>query len=562
MEGSADKRPPTIDGSQNRDRTRDQAVLGGCSLSLNLHQRPSVEAGNPDQFAIRIEFVENLDPGFATPEEDLSWGRLQIWADGQNLCEYVDRSEVRKAVEWYLLPTLEWLAEVWDFLLHEQRPPVSNSGETAWQSLAETNRPERFDRAGEWDVTADESHTLWTLRHCLRTCRFGGLFPDIIIRRWQDEVEFSWGESAQVGAPPDFRFLHGYGTARVSPDNVSKALYDLLRQAVTALAEEAPQSQRLSALQDRVTKIASAERQQYRTALLAGIGARPEDWLKKWGSLRKRLEVECGSFHRSITRWFEPAVGNSLCVSGTCEAAVMFGSAAPTLTEGDVLAIATYLVKSSDKRPSSRWTSLAKDPQPLRPGTSPWTDGYRLAQLFAQKMPIRHKHNGSVDIEGHLEKLGVSVTDVELEDATISGLAIQPAQAAPQILVNRRDPRCEFPSGKRFTLAHELCHLLHDREQGRNLAMISGPWAPRDLEKRANAFAAALLMPPELLKKGVHIDEALAFESLVILAKRLEVSPDALAHHLKNCGLISEATRDILLSQLVNRPDSAIARGS
>jgi len=25
--------------------------------------------------------------------------------------------------------------------------------------------------------------------------------------------------------------------------------------------------------------------------------------------------------------------------------------------------------------------------------------------------------------------------------------------------------------------------------------MISGPWAPRDLEKRANAFAAALLMP-------------------------------------------------------------------
>jgi Zn-dependent peptidase ImmA (M78 family) len=235
----------------------------------------------------------------------------------------------------------------------------------------------------------------------------------------------------------------------------------------------------------------------------------------------------------------------------------MFGSASPTITEGDVLAIATHLVKSSDKRPSPRWTSLAKDPQPLRTGASPWTDGYRLAQQFTEKMPIRHKHNGAVDIEGHLEKLGVAVTDVELEDATISGLAIQAAQAAPQILVNRRDPRCEFPSGKRFTLAHELCHLLHDRAQGRNLAMISGPWAPRDVEKRANAFAAALLMPPDLLKKGVHIDETLAFESLVILAKRLEVSPDALAHHLKNCGLISEATRDILLSQLVNRTDSA-----
>ena len=83
--------------------------------------------------------------------------------------------------------------------------------------------------------------------------------------------------------------------------------------------------------------------------------------------------------------------------------------------------------------------------------------------------------------------------------------------------------------------------------------MISGPWAPRDLEKRANAFAAALLMPPELLKKGLHSDDDLEFEGLLVLAKRLHVSTDALAHHLANCNLISEATRDVLLAQLVNR---------
>jgi Zn-dependent peptidase ImmA (M78 family) len=86
--------------------------------------------------------------------------------------------------------------------------------------------------------------------------------------------------------------------------------------------------------------------------------------------------------------------------------------------------------------------------------------------------------------------------------------------------------------------------------------MISGPWAPRELEKRANAFAAALLMPPDLLKKGVRSDEELDFESLLALAKHLEVSTDALAHHLENYGLISEATRDVLLAQLVNRSAS------
>lgn len=137
--------------------------MGGYSVSLKLHQRPALEAGDPNQFAMRVEFVPNLDAGFASPEEDVSWGRLQIWVAGRNLCEHVDRGEVRKAVEWYLLPALEWLAESWDFLLHEQRMPVSNAGETAWQSLAETNRPERLERAGSWDMAADQAHTLWTL---------------------------------------------------------------------------------------------------------------------------------------------------------------------------------------------------------------------------------------------------------------------------------------------------------------------------------------------------------------------------------------------------------------
>ena len=46
---------------------------------------------------------------------------------------------------------------------------------------------------------------------------------------------------------------------------------------------------------------------------------------------------------------------------------------------------------------------------------------------------------------------------------------------------------------RRFTLAHELCHLIHDRGYGARLAIASGPWAPADVEQRANAFAAMLL---------------------------------------------------------------------
>lgn len=440
--------------------------------------------------------------------------------------------------------------EVVGFLLHEQRPPVSNSGDTGWQSLAETYRPERFERAGDWDVIADAADTTWTSNHCLRTCRFGGLFPDVVIRRWRGEIEFSWGESSQAGAPEGFRFLHGLGTARVTPDHVAKPLYELLRQAVEALVDEQPTSNRLLTLQSQIAEIASADRQRNRTAILAGLGPRPDEWFRRWDALRNTLENRCGAFKESLKRWFEPDEGDLLCVSGSCEAALMFGSASPNLTDADVLTIATHLVKASTKKSSSKWSTLASDPQPLRTDESPWTDGYRLAQLWREKANIRHKRGGAVDVEEHLERLGVLVTDIQLDDAATSGLAVLPEQGAPQIFVNRRDPRCEFPSGKRFTLAHELCHLLHDRSHGRNLAIISGPWAPRELEKRANAFAAALLMPPDLLKKGVGDGSDLDFESLLALAKRLEVSPDALAHHLENCGLINEAARDILLAQL------------
>ncbi len=463
---------------------------------------------------------------------------------------------MRKAVEWYLLPTLEWLAESWDFLLHEQRAPVSNAGETAWQSLAVTNRPERFERSGSWDAAADETHTRWTSNHCLRTSRFGGLFPDVVIRRWRDEVEFSWGETPQVGAPDGFRFLLGSGTMRVSPDAVAGPLFEVLRQAVETLVEEQPESGRLLTLRKQIADIANADRQIGRTALLAGLGATPGDWLKRWQTLRDKLETECSGYKESIKKWFEPMAGNRLCVVGSCEAAVMFGAASPTLNEGDVLTIATHLVKSSGKKPSAKWSALANEPQPLRAGESPWTDGYRLAEEWTAKAGIRHKRDGAVDVEEHLEKLGVAFTDIELDDAATAGLAVQPESGTPHIFVNRRNPRCEFPSGKRFILAHELCHLLHDRAHGRNLAMISGPWAPRDLEKRANAFAAALLMPPELLRKGLGSDDDLDYRGLLALAKRLHVSTDALAHHLANCGLISEAARDVLLAQLVNRQDA------
>ena len=81
----------------------------------------------------------------------------------------------------------------------------------------------------------------------------------------------------------------------------------------------------------------------------------------------------------------------------------------------------------------------------------------------------------------------------------------------PCSLLNVDHPTYDTYSGRRFTLAHELCHLLYDRSYGWQLAIASGPWAPRDLERRANAFA--------------------------------KTSPTATIEHLGNLGFLDEADR-------------------
>jgi Zn-dependent peptidase ImmA (M78 family) len=100
-------------------------------------------------------------------------------------------------------------------------------------------------------------------------------------------------------------------------------------------------------------------------------------------------------------------------------------------------------------------------------------------------------------------------------------------------------------------VAHELCHILYDRGYGNSLAIASGPWAPPAVEKRANAFAAMLLMPRSLLRERIaHLARPLTTpEDVASLARGLGVSYTSLLPHLYNVGLMEEETMSALLEQ-------------
>ena len=95
------------------------------------------------------------------------------------------------------------------------------------------------------------------------------------------------------------------------------------------------------------------------------------------------------------------------------------------------------------------------------------------------------------------------------------------------------------PTRQRFTMAHELGHLLAGDADGVRIDRdVMAPGTRRDhVEMRANAFAAAFLMPAQLF--GAPVDQ----HRFVRLLGELTVSPSALAWRLFSLGLIDEETR-------------------
>lgn len=108
------------------------------------------------------------------------------------------------------------------------------------------------------------------------------------------------------------------------------------------------------------------------------------------------------------------------------------------------------------------------------------------------------------------------------------------------------------PRRQRFTLAHECGHmLLHQKNDGAimvdreiNFRNRTSSLAIDPVEIEANAFAAALLMPEDLIE--LHVEDVLrqpdvtSRERLIInLARRFDVSTEAMGYRLINLGIYS-----------------------
>jgi Zn-dependent peptidase ImmA (M78 family) len=120
----------------------------------------------------------------------------------------------------------------------------------------------------------------------------------------------------------------------------------------------------------------------------------------------------------------------------------------------------------------------------------------------------------------------------------------------PAILVNAAsDIRPAHRFGLRFVLAHELGHLLADRVGALPAAEVLGGRIVPEVEQRANAFAAELLLPREAAA-GMY-RQATSLEAAVrSLVEHFDVSRLVAKTQIKNSNVASAPDLEEIQSAL------------
>jgi len=223
----------------------------------------------------------------------------------------------------------------------------------------------------------------------------------------------------------------------------------------------------------------------------------------------------------------------------------MFGCLSPSISTGDIDTLTDELLMESTSI-SPKLLDLSRY-EPLDQTIRPWAQGYNLAQRTYRQLKALWDFNDIVPIRHVLKDLGVPVRVVSLLDKDIRAVSVESHKPnSIFILMNKSCPLNSKETGQRFSLAHELGHLLFDRDKALQMAVASGSWAPPELEKRANAFAAMLLMPPEVIDQNLppsgktwtrtHIEE---------LALTLECGFVALLEHLVNLDYLPSSMAQV-----------------
>lgn len=478
--------------------------------------------GDPDRFEISARWLEDRESRERLPRAyGWSMGELLVKVGGVTLTEHRIDGEPRDAIQWYLGPVVAWMLSQWKWLMHEEAYTWSTRSGDPAAFTVEADLERYMGSEFPRDREVYKQVTAWWMRHALRSADPSALYPHIFIRRVEDEVEVSWLDKQPEFAPQGFELNLNPGAALFAVEEVAKPLWDFLQWATESAqpVTDGDQAQ-VAALRAQFNSVQNSQPTELEAAHVANdalhliIG---EVRANRWTPDRKSLPGV-----PVVTEFDTPVL--------------MFGGLNVNIGESDVRVLFDVLVQQHQGIEHEQLNVLVASPS-IYEYLQPYAHGYELAYQVREALRIS-PHTAFVDIEKLLRGLGITIQDVHLNTNSIRGVAIAGDEFAPAIVVNVNHKFNGSTRGRRFTLAHEFCHILFDRSRAKRLSHISGPWASARVEKRANAFAAMFLATPHALEQALE-NAMPARTRIKKLADKFQMGTAALLEHLRNLDLIS-----------------------
>ncbi|MDO4607008.1 MAG: ImmA/IrrE family metallo-endopeptidase [Bowdeniella nasicola] len=159
------------------------------------------------------------------------------------------------------------------------------------------------------------------------------------------------------------------------------------------------------------------------------------------------------------------------------------------------------------------------------------TEGRQAAERFR----VEHQLGTAPisDINDLADYIGVDIVYVNAADSEHGLLAKDTRSGASVIVANGGLPVARL----RSTIAHEVCHYLHDEDLGMHDEFLYTSAS----ETRANAFARHLLLPLKAVREARKACSELNNEELLNwCVRRYRVSPEIAAYQLNNAKIIGD----------------------
>lgn len=423
--------------------------------------------GSTTRFGIAL----TLAPASAARDIGLAWGEGLLWLAGEPMWFMGDKNDP-KPIDHTWIDLLEFLADSWVRLSTEESYPfrltpttpmeLRRAAESRWELLSLSRRLEE-----------DETLRRFEHYHDLARGMKGANLPSLFLMR---EGDVMWVCSNEHSLRIPFR-----------------ELFEVLSRCGDFLAAHISES--VAPRAREVWKKWSARFDVDQTQVLSyrlGMNATAVSTLE--ANLRRRAKVELSS----ASLWELPQNDVFADTELVAAARMTFGN----VGSFDIHAMVLARVRDVPLGNTPKLDALAEEATALVDRSKePYAQGYDAARWLRTKLGTPA---GRVDPQGLLAQWGVRLVDFEVPSNRLDAVACWGPRHGPAVLLNRRGAHAKSVRGARSTLAHEIGHLLLDRQGSLPLAEVLGGNVPEMPEKRARAFAAEFLLPQSVVESAIQ----------------------------------------------------------